>query len=91
MDTEQIQRLQKEQSQGHPMVETGMQFLSKFILSLDFRLSINLIENWLHDKSRMNWEIHVRFWERFGVQFPLPTRLDFRAFIINFVTLKKML
>jgi len=33
--------------QGHPMVETGMQFLSKFC-----RLSINLIGNWLHDKSR---------------------------------------
>ncbi len=52
MDIEQIQRLQEKQSQGHPMVETGMQFLSKFILSLDFGLSINLIENWLHDKSR---------------------------------------
>ncbi len=39
------QRLQEKQRQGHPMVETGMQFLSKFILSLDCRLSINLTGN----------------------------------------------
>ena len=38
----------------------------------------------MHKKSRMSREVHVRFCERFGVKFPLPTRpeknMDFDVF-----------
>ena len=57
---ESVRVTERDVYRGHPIVETGMQLLSKFILSLDFRLSINLIENCLHDKSRSAYADRVR-------------------------------
>ena len=45
-------------------------WLSEYVLSLGFRLSINL-RIWPHNKSRMSREVHVRFCERFRGEIPL--------------------
>ena len=41
-----------------------------------------LFRRWLDDKSPMNREVHVGFWEGVGVRFPRATRL-LRIWSIN--------
>lgn len=55
------------------MAKTSNSCLSKLVLSLGIGIQISLTK-WairLHDKSRMNREVHVRFCERFRGGIPL--------------------
>jgi hypothetical protein len=71
--TQTVQAIQDKLKQSLWMVETCKGTIPDIVLSLAVRIFImNRID--LYNKSRMMREYHVRFRERLGVKFPLPTR-----------------
>ena len=71
MGKEEVQTSKTKQTQSTDVVESDLKERAKTLLYVDARNKTLGLD----DRSRMRRESHVRFCEREGGRFPLPTRL----------------